>query len=541
MSGVRKEGVMGKGRILVVEDDPRWQNTFRRFLESEGYSVTVASNYDEAAARLESECFHLAVIDIRLLEWDKSNEGGMQVLAKMAELGLDDITQKIVVTGYGTTELQRDAFARFGVLDFIPKEGDHKTPGFDRHEFIRLVKDAFKRVKVNLELGIELTDGLVLDDLVDELLPDVPIEQKRNELVDLLNRLFHRMSSIVISPISAGHSGSRLVEVEPYCAVRGRAQPVIVKLDTRENIQRETENFDRYVHGFVGGSRYTNKEQVCYTLRLGGIVYSLLGFAGQFMSFAKYYRTHDAAAVNTAVQNLFHETCRYWYENRLHKRKRKLSAHYRAQLNFDQSKLEKSLHEWFGRWVGQKEIQFSGLDGTFHNPVYSPYVQERSFTLPVFMAVTHGDLNGSNVLVDSNGYTWLIDFYRTGEGHILRDVIELETTVKFELLDVADLGALYELESALLAPRRFDEPLEFSNSSGNKELAKAFAVISTLRSMAHDMVRPDNDMQEYYVGLFYQTLNLLRYYWLLRREPKARRRYVLLSASMLCERLQSWR
>lgn len=531
---------MSRGRILVVEDDPRWQNTFRRFLKSEGYSVAIATNYDEAVTRLESECFHLAVIDIRLVDWDKDNEEGLQVLAKMAELGLDNVTQKIVVTGYGTTERQREAFVKYGVLDFIPKEGANKAPGFDRYEFIQLVKHAFsERVQFNPELDIQSADGLVLEELADELLPDVPIEQKKSELIDLLNRLFYDMSSIVISPVSAAHSGSCLVEVEPYCAVRGRAQPVIVKLDRREKTLRETENFDRYVHGFVGGNRYTNKERICYTLHLGGIVYSLLGLSGQFVSFAEYYRAHDAEAVNATIQNLFHETCRYWYENRGHKRRRDLSALYRKQLGFNQSNLEHALRDWFRKLVEQGEIRFSALDGTFPNPVYCPYVDERSFTLPVFVATTHGDLNGSNVLVDSNGYTWLIDFYRTGEGHILRDFIELEATIKFELLDVADLVALYELESALLAPSRFDDSLEFSNSSGNEELAKAFAVISTLRSLAHDVVRPDNDMQEYYVGLFYQTLNLLRYYWLLRREPKARRRYVLLSASMLCDRLRS--
>ena len=216
---------MSQGRILVVDDDPRWQNTFRRFLESEDYSVVVTSGYDEAVAKLESACFHLAVIDIRLVDWDKSNEDGMQVLAKITELGLNDVTQKIVVTGYGTTELQRDAFAKFGVLDFVPKEGDDRTSGFDSYEFVQLVKDAFDRVKVNLELDIQLTDGFVLEELLDELLPGLPIEQRRNELIDLLNRLFYDMSSVVISPVSAAHSGSRLVEVEPYCAVRGRAQP----------------------------------------------------------------------------------------------------------------------------------------------------------------------------------------------------------------------------------------------------------------------------------------------------------------------------
>ena len=64
--------------------------------------------------------------------------------------------------------------------------------------------------------------------------------------------------------------------------------------------------------------------------------------------------------------------------------------------------------------------------------------------------------------------------------------------------------------------------------------------MSFLHSLAHDVVRPDNDMLEYYVGLFYQTLNLLSCYHLLKRKPEARREYVLLSAAMLCDKLMAW-
>lgn len=531
---------MGRARILVVEDDPRWQNAFRRFLESEGYSVSIAPNYDEAAGKLESECFHLAIVDIRLVDWDRSNEEGMRVLAKMSELGLDDVIQKIVVTAYGTTKLQRDAFTRYNVLDFVPKEGDHQSPGFNRNEFIRLVKDSIERAKVNPELDIQPVNDLALEELAESLLPDAPVEDCKEQLVDLLGRMFHDMTSIAISSVPSAHSGSCLLEVEPYCSERGRARSVIVKVDQREKIRQEVENFERDVRGRIGGSRYTNQERVCYTRSLGGIAYSLLGSSGQVMSFSQYYRAHDTATVSSALENLFNDTCSYWYESRKHKRRRNLTALYQRQLGFSQLNLEKSLHDWFHGWIDHKRIQISDLDGTFLNPVYCPYVQDRSFTLPIFVTTTHGDISGSNVLVDSNGSTWLIDFYQTGEGHILRDFIEMETTIKFELLDAADLNALYEMESVLLTPDRFDEPLEFSNSWRDEELAKAFSVICDLRSMAHDAVRPDNDMLQYYVGLFYNTLSLIRYYWLLRRQPKARRRYIYLSASMLCERLCSW-
>ena len=46
--------------------------------------------------------------------------------------------------------------------------------------------------------------------------------------------------------------------------------------------------------------------------------------------------------------------------------------------------------------------------------------------------LVHGDLNGMNVLVDSQEIVWLIDFALTDHGHILRDLAKVESCVLLE-------------------------------------------------------------------------------------------------------------
>ncbi len=46
-----------------------------------------------------------------------------------------------------------------------------------------------------------------------------------------------------------------------------------------------------------------------------------------------------------------------------------------------------------------------------------------------YEAVTHGDLHGDNLLIDSRKNAWVIDFERSGEGHVLQDFIELESDI----------------------------------------------------------------------------------------------------------------
>jgi thiamine kinase-like enzyme len=43
------------------------------------------------------------------------------------------------------------------------------------------------------------------------------------------------------------------------------------------------------------------------------------------------------------------------------------------------------------------------------------------------IAITHGDLHAGNLLIDDSNNIWVIDFERTGEGHVLQDFIELES------------------------------------------------------------------------------------------------------------------
>jgi len=70
------------------------------------------------------------------------------------------------------------------------------------------------------------------------------------------------------------------------------------------------------------------------------------------------------------------------------------------------------------------------------------------------LSITHGDLNGKNILVDENGHPWLIDFFRTGPEHVLRDFVELEADIKFNYLESGDMEALYEFESSLASPKK---------------------------------------------------------------------------------------
>jgi DNA-binding NtrC family response regulator len=79
----------------------------------------------------------LAILDIRLVETDETNEDGMHLLAEIRES--QDYARVIMITGHGTMETQRRAFREFQAFDFFRKEQ------FDSQEFRRGVREAVER------------------------------------------------------------------------------------------------------------------------------------------------------------------------------------------------------------------------------------------------------------------------------------------------------------------------------------------------------------------------------------------------------------
>lgn len=84
--------------ILIVENEPDWQDSLTDALAGRGYSIKVANDYAEACDALADIPFALAILDLSLND-DPRNRDGLDVVKYIDELNLD--TRVIVVTGHG--------------------------------------------------------------------------------------------------------------------------------------------------------------------------------------------------------------------------------------------------------------------------------------------------------------------------------------------------------------------------------------------------------------------------------------------------------
>lgn len=102
-----------KLRILVIDDEQIVGKRLKPALEKTGAVVEVFTDPAKALERFDAAPSAIVVTDIRMDEMD-----GIEVLERVLARSPD--TQVILITGYATVEVAREALSK-GAFDFIAK------------------------------------------------------------------------------------------------------------------------------------------------------------------------------------------------------------------------------------------------------------------------------------------------------------------------------------------------------------------------------------------------------------------------------------
>lgn len=535
------------GRILVVEDRDDWRKILVEELERAHFSVDAVETAEKARQLLTTRIYHVLILDMRLNDNDTSNTDGLDLLKEMDRQGLTDAIQVIMLSAYGTKEHMRVAFRDYKVADFVFKTR------FNSSAFVEDVRRVFARnVGINLEMNIHWSGvsgsqpvavNLTLNQDRAACVPAGFPGQERvtAEVDDLLRRLFHDAESILVKPMSPGRSGTAVFEVRPFYPEIGGGSPMVVKLGDVQQISQEYRNFKDYVERLVGSRRCTRVHGLRRTVLLGGLIYSFLGAGDQLEDFAAFYRRSTVPRITQALDRLFLNTCMDWYANASRLQLLDLTRDYQEALDFTPEKLERASQQLrTSQGPDRHHLYFEALAHrqVFRNPLSA--IAGKSLAFPTYTSPTHGDFNQHNLLVDSDGAIWMIDFQETGQRHILRDLVGLDAVIRLQLLSSAEatLEERLNMEQALCRISRFSQVDQLPGifHTSNPALEKAYALVVHLRTLARlHLVRqnPADDFSEYYAALLYTSLNTLRFKTL--EQPQ--REHALLSACLLVDRL----
>ncbi len=519
---------MHYARILLLEDEPDWVNTLTHLLEGSGAVVFSAPTPSAAESILDQRYINVALVDVSMQLGDPRNSEGMAFLETIHNKGLREIVQPIIVSGYPDVARMRRAFHDYHVVDFL-----EKAPF--RPDLVReAVREALRRIDLCGPLEVEIEGNRSLSDLLQQFhwSEREDLGELEVEFRDMLRRLFPGADHLFIHPMQAGQSGAGVLEVEPTYP-DGVGAACIVKFGKKDKIQRESSNYEEFVKNFAGAQSSTQLSAVCQR-RMGAIRYQLVGTAmDRVTDFGDYYAQHTVPEITEGLlNNLLHVTCGLWYDNRKqHRRRTDLISLYSEALSIEWDKVEAAIAAVEGKRIRNGQIEFIGLSGIYTEPLAWIKSKEHQYYVNAWHSTTHGDLNQHNILVAEDGQCWLIDFYRTGPGHILRDVVELEATIKLSLTPLPDLEVYHQLERALLLATDSDK---VALPDPSDPLYKVLAVIVYLRRFAESLSGRNRDLREYNVALLMQALKMLSLDFL-----RADHEKILLSAAMLCSWLEN--
>jgi hypothetical protein len=210
--------------------------------------------------------FHVAIVDIRLVDNQPGNQDGIEVVKRISQA--DKGTRAIIITAFGTIQMTRDAFKEYQVFEFMEKQTHDQT------RFCQLVEQAVE------EARSQLMDGkgrrLGLRDLIRGFSPQEIQRALASGRLEELDTLFRGLL-YDLYPLSPDRQEARLIEREGKPAMvevcywsRMSGQPILVRFGRRQDVEKEAKEFDEHPQE----SRV--KLKVRTSDHFGGIVYQAL-------------------------------------------------------------------------------------------------------------------------------------------------------------------------------------------------------------------------------------------------------------------------
>lgn len=525
-------------RVLVVDNDSTSRTLTRSLLTKWGYEPILAMGVgdklmEDAKEKARSKCCVLALIDMRLHDDNNKDDSSGLNLAKQ----LEEKVRCIIFSGYKDEQVLLRVIQNHKNINYLLKA---ESPD--------VIKDAIDMEARKISAAKR---NLVYDtkNFLDEISHTALwalIKEYPDQAADVLAKLFPIADKLDVVKMRSGSSqlnvtsAPRPTSIIFYVQEEQRYEPNIVKIARTPKIQEEVDRYNRFIVGKVT-ERFTSRlVRSEFVWDIGGASYSYPG-DNNVIPFSRFFEEKPPADIEECLKFFFTDV---W------------SRHYSRAYNKANVSLYRLYSEVWGSWYEKcikafpipnpLDISFATKELQTPEPLLwmkANVVEsddDKSIMADTRIAVTHGDLHGDNLLVDSRNNPLVIDFERCGEGHALQDFIELETDIITRL--GTHMQSPYEYIKMFLFILKHKELKEFDDlenftTSDTKRIKKTLQVISAIRSLALKCVGI-RDAREYVFGLLFNIIfraAISHYKFQDRGQHQA-----LMLASIACHRLDHW-
>jgi DNA-binding response OmpR family regulator len=506
---------MEKGTILLADNLTRALETRAEFLQKAGYRVIKAGTYDEVLQHLSDSWVHLAVLDMRLVDDnDTEDESGLE----LAENEKFRAIPKIILTGFPTYASVREALTPFP--DGTPKAVAFlaKEEGLDA--LLEAIEATFRtHVRRDRDLKIVWNPPPTLSfhhlAAVFEPALDPPhLPARLAELEDLFRKLLYGVQQItLLGPVWQRPGRVALEILAYYPADEAR---FLVTCGEAGTILAE---YARTPQTTVQGQQNIHPLLKAETRHYAALAWQFPAAEIETQSFERFFFENGDRKVSAAIEQLYQSTLAPWHsQTPAPQAEKSLSQATRESLKTDaqtltQVELERLIPLLSRAAIACRlpqvtssadQISYHFPNGrvlSFPNP--APTLEQGLLPdPPARCGMSLNSLEVDTLLVSRAGQVWLTDFSRLGVAPVWNDFLALETAIRFNLIPSSDLLALYDMEQQLLALDGLSGSIPLSNVE--LECKPAVNAILTIRHQAAELLGEDS--LPYQTGLFFHTL-----------------------------------
>lgn len=333
----------------------------------------------------------------------------------------------------------------------------------------------------------------------------------------LLLYLFRDCKDVEYACLDGGFSGNVVLKSKSTDHIGHNQVPCVVKIGPRDSIARERISFERIEE--VLGNNAPSIVDFAELEERGAIKYRYAAMLeGNVRTFQKTYAaSEDTRVLKSVLDTVFLKQLGKLYEA-ASRDKINLLEYYDFQSKYAagvRKKVETLIQ-------AEADGDFFELAPGFRVPNVCKFYEEDLTSLKEYTAVSrytsyvHGDLNGANIILDAQDNVWLIDFFHTHKGHILKDLIKLENDVLYiftKIESFEDWKEATELSDELLKIGDLGIPLpEIPKKKWkNPEIEKAYAIVAHLRSYYPALVKTDRDPYQLHVAALRYAMHTLSF------------------------------
>ncbi len=322
-----------------------------------------------------------------------------------------------------------------------------------------------------------------------------PIQQD-TEAEQLIRYLFRDCAHINLKILDGGFSGNLVAGVKSVDHQGHEQAPHVIKIGPRNLMAKERTAFEQIET--VLGNNAPAIADYADSSHKGGIKYRYASMGGEkTKSLQSCFQTQESLdTIASYLDSVFNEQLGRLYRAAVNDKKDLLS-YYCFDSSWAESVKEKIV-ELVGSCSDTNCLVLPGEKIVYN--LYRFYKEELDRMQPIVddfpFAFVHGDLNGANVMIDAKENVWLIDFFHTHRGHVLKDFAKLENDLLYiytEINTEEDLYLAYQFSDFIVAMEDPftglpELPLCFDGTS----FAYTYRALKVLRQLAGQYLPSDS-------------------------------------------------